>query len=200
MPGPEHTEGIERTSSAGETWEDRDVLEGVRRRDPDALGRFFDVAFPYVYSVAFRLLGNHEAAEDVAQDVFLKVYHAADRLDVARHPKPWLTTITYNACRDAARRVGARPEVQVDATVIGERHAASGTPEDAFMRWEQARLIERALRDLDEDARVIVILHNFCGFSHEETARIIGASHAAVRKRYSRALHRMAAFLTGLQK
>lgn len=200
MPGPEHTEGIERESTSGETWKDRDLLAGVQRRDRDALGRFFDVAFPYVYSVAFRLMGNHEAAEDVTQDVFLKVYNAAHRLDIDRHPKPWLTTITYNACRDAARRVAARPEEPVDATVIGERYAAPGTPEDVFVRREQAHLIERALRDLDHDARAIVILHNYCGCSHEEIARIIGASHAAVRKRYSRALQKMAVFLRGLQK
>ena len=200
MPGPEHTEGIQRASTPGDTWEDRALLEGVQRRDPDALGRFFDGAFPYVYSVAFRFMGNHETAEDVAQDVFLKVYNAADRLDVTRHPKPWLTTITYNACRDAARRLGARPEDAVDATAIDERHATPLTPEDVLMRKEQTRLIERALRDLDEDARAIVILHNYCGCSHEEIARIIGASHAAVRKRYSRALQKMAVFLRGLQR
>jgi RNA polymerase sigma-70 factor (ECF subfamily) len=200
VPDADNREAVGNTRDTSGAWEDRRVLEGVRRRDPDALGRFFDVAFPYVYSVAFRLMGNHHIAEDVAQDVFLKVYRAADRLDVDRHPKPWITTITYNACRDAARRSTARPEEAVDATSIGERHQTQETPEDIVIREERDRLVEQALRELDAEWRAVVILHDYCGYSHEEIADIVGASHAAVRKRYSRALKRMAEILRGLQK
>jgi RNA polymerase sigma factor (sigma-70 family) len=185
-------------ASADGVWEDRRVLEGVRRRDAEALGRFFDASFPYVYSLAYRLTGNREAAEDVAQDVFLKVYRAADRLDVDRHPRPWLTTITYNACRDAARRSSARPETPTDPTTIGERNASGDTPEDALMGKEKERLIEAALLALDEESRAVVILHDYCGTPHDEIAGIMGLSHAAVRKRYSRALKQMEKTIRGL--
>ncbi|UCH84182.1 MAG: RNA polymerase sigma factor [Candidatus Latescibacterota bacterium] len=201
MTDPEHG-GRDRDVLNGTNgvWEDRRVLEGVQRREPQALGRFFDASFPYVYNLAYRLTGNRDTAEDVVQDVFLKVYRAADRLDVHRHPKPWLTTITYNTCRDLARRTAARPEDSVDARIIEDTHATSETPEDVTLRRERERLVEQALAELDERSRTIVILNNYCGFSHEQIAAIVDMSHAAVRKNHSRAIKRMAGIIERLQQ
>jgi RNA polymerase sigma factor (sigma-70 family) len=180
-------------------WTDPAVLEGVRRRDPQALAAFFDTAFPYVYNLAFRLTGNREAAEDVSQDVFVKVYQAAERLETHRHPKPWITTITYNACRDLARRAAARPETGEDASAIGDRAADTVSPEDLVLEKEREKLTEKALMRLDEESRSVVILHDFCSTSHEDIAKIMEISHEAVRKRYSRALKRMAEFIRELE-
>lgn len=182
-----------------ESWVDARVLEGVRRRDPQSLTRFFDLAFPYVYNIAYRLTGHHETAEDITQDVFVKVYQAADKLQPERHPKPWLKTITYNTYRDAMRRAAARPAGAEDASEIGERDGNAPTPEDDVLRRERHQLTERALMALDEEMRAIIVLHDFCDTSHEEIADIMGLSHAAVRKRYSRALKRMAEIIRGLQ-
>lgn len=174
------------------------MLEGVQRRDPKALGRFFDATFSYVYSIAMRLTGDRQHAEDVTQDVFMKVYRAAHHLQVDRSLKPWLTTITYNTCRDRARRAAVRPENTVDALKIAEWSAQPGTPEDALLEREREQLIERALRALDEQSRAVVVLHDFCGWSHDNIASVMDTSHAAVRKRYSRALKQMAQFMRGL--
>jgi RNA polymerase sigma-70 factor (ECF subfamily) len=182
-----------------DAWGNPEFLEGVRSRDPKALAGFFDTAFPYVYNLAYRLMGNRELAEDVTQDVFVKVYRAVDRLEVDRHPKPWLMTITYNTCRDAARRAAVRPEALVDATIIGERSGDASSPEDVLLRKEREKLTEKALQELDEESRAVVILHDFCGTSHDDIAEIVGLTHAAVRKRYSRALKRMARIIKGLQ-
>jgi RNA polymerase sigma-70 factor (ECF subfamily) len=173
-------------------WKLPDVLDGVRRRDARALGRFFDGAFPFVYRLAFRMLGNREAAEDIAQDVFLKVHRAAEQLQTDRDPAPWLATITYNACRDARRRAGARSEVATDATTIGEGHAVLDTPEDALVRRERERIVQHALLELDEPSRAVILLHDYNGLPHEEIATVLGMSHAGVRKRYSRGLKRLA--------
>lgn len=197
---PDPAAKVHEDHAAGDAWRDPEVLEGVRQRDEEALGRFFDASFPYVYSIALRLTGNRETAEDVTQEVFLKVYRAADRLQTDRDPKPWLTTITYNACRDLGRRAAARPEVATDALTVGERQSATGTPEDALAQRERERLIERALLELDEQSRAAVILYDYCGLSHEETAKVMGASHAGVRKRYSRALKRMAEIIRGFER
>jgi len=169
-------------------------------RNPKALGVFFDAAFPYVYNLAFRLMGNKETAEDVTQDVFLKVYQAADRLQSDRSPKPWLTTITYNTCRDAARRSAARPEYQENGRLIGGRSGDGSTPEEELLRKERQSITEQALLELDEESRAVIILHDFCDTPHEEIAEVMGLNHAAVRKRYSRALKRMAEIIKGFSK
>lgn len=178
-------------------WSDEQLLEGVRRRDPDALGRLFDLAFSYVYSLAFRFTRHRETAEDVTQEVFLKLYGAADRIATDRSAKPWVTTITVNACRDEARRRAARPEDTVDAAIIDQVHAAPGTPEAEWIQTERDREVERALGMLDFESRLVVLLHDYSDRPHEEIADLMGVSHDAVRKRYSRALKRLAEILQG---
>lgn len=184
---------------SGEAWVDPDTLAGVRRRDPKALGIFFDAAFPYVYNTAFRLLGSREMAEDATQDVFVKVYQAAGRLQTDRSPKPWLTAITYNTCRDVWRRSAVRPEVPEDPVTIGERSGGASSPEEVLLHKERQRMMESALLKLDGESRAIVILHDFCDTSHEVIAGMMGLSHEAVRKRYSRTLKRLAEIIKGLQ-
>lgn len=176
-----------------------DVLDGVRRRDPQALGRFFDMSFPYVYRLAFRLTGRREAAEDLTHDVFLKVHRAAESLRADTDPMPWLATITYNACRDAGRRASARPEVPDEPERTGNVPSPADDPHDALLRKERERVVQSALLELDEPTRAIVILHDYCGLSHEEAAVVLNAGAASVRKRYSRGLKRLATIIGSLE-
>lgn len=176
-------------------WSDTELLEGVRRRDEGALARFFDLAFPYVYSLAYRLMRHRERAEDVTQEALMKLYRATDRLETGSSVKPWVTTIVYNAARDEARRSAARPAVTEDAVEIGERESVSETPEGAMVRRERELLLEQALEVLDFESRAIVLLHDYCDHAHDEIAALFDISHAAARKRYSRALEQMKEFV-----
>jgi RNA polymerase sigma-70 factor (ECF subfamily) len=82
----------------------RSTLEAVRRRDGDALGALFDTYFDRLFGFAYRLLGDHSAAQEVTQEVFLKVHRAAHQIDPERDPGPWLMTIARNACREHWRK------------------------------------------------------------------------------------------------
>jgi RNA polymerase sigma factor (sigma-70 family) len=98
-------------------------LEGVRRRDPEALAAFFERHFDRVYGLVYRLLGNRHSAQDAAQDVFLKIYRAAHTVDPRRDPEPWVTTIAYNVCRDLWRSGAyrlARHAVSIDDPAHGD--------------------------------------------------------------------------------
>ncbi|HET6349415.1 MAG TPA: sigma-70 family RNA polymerase sigma factor [Candidatus Krumholzibacteria bacterium] len=175
-----------------------DVLEGVRRRDPEALGRFFDMSFPYVYRLAYRLTGRREAAEDLTHDVFLKVHRAADSLQTDRDPMPWLATITYNACRDAGRRASSRLEVS-DEVATDQASSSGETPDEALLRKEREQAVQEALLQLDEATRTVIILHDYCGLSHEEAAVALNSGAASIRKRYSRGLKRLATIIGSLE-
>jgi RNA polymerase sigma factor (sigma-70 family) len=163
----------------------------VRRRDRDALGRFFDLVFPFVYSLAFRSTGDRSSAQDIAQEVFLKVYRAAERLDSERSPYPWLTAITVNTARDLARRIATRAEQPFDEGVLASQQDVGAGPHETLVRKERENLLERALLSLDYRQRMVVLLRDYCGCSHEEIASMVDTSPAAVRKRYSRALDAM---------
>jgi RNA polymerase sigma-70 factor (ECF subfamily) len=171
---------------------DRATLERVAARDPDALAAFFEAYFDRVYGLVFKLLGDRTQAEDAAADVFLKVHRAADRLDPARDPMPWLATIAANSCRDLWRS-GAekmrRTAVQVDDPAVRDR-LTTGTndPErDALVREREDR-VRAAVDALPEDLKQSVLLYDYAGLSHEDIARSLGVTHDAARKRHSRAL------------
>ena len=178
----------------------RVALEGVQARDSHALATFFEFYFDRVYGLAYRLLGDRTSAEDVTQEVFQKVYKAASQLDPTRDPGPWLTTITHNACRDFWRskafRLGRRSQSLEDTEGLAEVLPAPGeSPEEALLREERARQVQAAILKLPEDLRSVVILHDYQGLGHEDIAAMIGTTHAATRKRYSRAMSRLAMLL-----
>lgn len=178
----------------------REELEKVRDRDPEALGRFFDLYFPYVYGLAVRLLGDRSAAEDATQDIMVKVHRAIDRLDPDRNPGPWLTTIAYNVARDRWRSSAGRMDRQsasIDDQPELAHHLRDGgpDPEQGTLANEREALVQAALMQLPESAREVIVLHDYQGHTHERVAEMLGASHAAIRKRYSRALQALGEIL-----
>ncbi len=171
-------------------------LEKIRGRDPQALGRLFDAYFGRIYGLAYRLTGNETAAQDITQEVFLRVHRAAHQLDVTRDPAPWLLTITTNLCREKWRSrqgqqdrrtlsLDAKPEYSADVAATG------ATPEQVAMAADQGRMLEDALARLPEPMRLVVVLHDLQDRTHEEIAEMIDETAPAVRKRYSRALAKL---------
>lgn len=171
-------------------------LAQVRDRDPDALGRLFDAYFGRIYSLAFRLMGQAAAAEDITQEVFLRVHRAAHQLDPARDPAPWLLTITTNLCREKWRSRQGRQDKQtlsIDAEPAFAAHlaAAGASPDLAAEAADSERLLAQALARLPDNMREVVVLHDLQGLTHEEIAGLLAEEAPAVRKRYSRALGRL---------
>lgn len=171
----------------------KEQLEAVARREPEALSIFFERTFDQIYGMAFRLLGERAAAEDAAQEVYLKIHRAAHRIDPNRSPTPWILTITTNVCRDifrsASHRMGKASvsldeEPEFGATLVPDRR----TPEEDLLAKEREELVQDAIQRLPDPLREVVLLHDYQGLGHQEVAEIVGASYAAVRKRYSRAL------------
>jgi RNA polymerase sigma-70 factor (ECF subfamily) len=180
----------------------RDELERLRARDPDALGRFFERYVDHVFGLAHRLLGDREAAQDLTQEVFLKVYRAASQLDPGRDPTPWVTAITCNACRDVWRsgayRMGRRSDsIEDDPSVSGRLAPGTNDPERDAIAGERERIVQEALQEMPPQLREVIVLHDWQGLDHREIASLLGIGHAAARKRYSRALGALAARLDG---
>ena len=177
-------------------------LEGVRRRDPEALARLFERHFDRVYGFVYRLLGDRAQAEDLTQEVFLKVHRAAHQIDPARDPGPWLMTIAHNACRDLWRSNAwklARRAISLDGdSPLAATLASSAIgPERELLAAERERLVQEALLKLPEPLRVAIVMHDYQGMGHDEIAAATGIHHAAARKRYSRALAALARLLEG---
>jgi len=172
-------------------------LSRVRARDPESLGLFFDRYFDSVHALAARMMGRRELAEDVAQEVFYRILRSIEQLDPARDPRPWIMAITANVCREVWRSRGYRSARVTDPI---ETHAAALTSSavtDERRRERQTR-VQESLLQLDPDSRLVILLHDYHGFDHAEIAETVGISHAAARKRYSRAIAILAPLLEGL--
>jgi len=175
-------------------------LEGVRRRDPEALAALFERHFDRVYAFVYRLLGDRSLAEDMTQEVFLKVHRAAHQLDPTRDPGPWLMTIAHNACRDLWRSSAWKltrraASLDADPPLAASLTAGTHEPERDLIAAERERLVQEALLQLPEPLRVAIVMHDYQGMGHDEIAAATGIHHAAARKRYSRALAALARLL-----
>lgn len=203
IPEPAETKGGSPVMSGGSAghWPafSPEDLRRAQAGDEEALGRFFDHHFDRIFAVVLRFEGIRDIAEDITQDIFLKVRRHIARLDIQRDPAPWLYTVTVNACRDhhrsAWRRIWRR-SVRVDAAPeLPDLASEADDPQLAFITAEDEQRVQVAVRQLPLDLRMSVILHDFEGLPHDQIAQVTGTSHAAARKRHSRALRSLAVLL-----
>ena len=184
--------GVESPAGPGSGSPERELLERVRARDPEALGKFYERYVDLVFGLAWRMLGERVLAEDAASDVFLKVHRAADRLDPSRDPAPWLVTITTNVCRDlwrsGAYRMSRRAADVDDPAAAAALSTGRNDPEQDLIGSERERLVQAALLELPEPLRTAIVLHDYQGLDHRQVAEVLHIAHDAARKRYSRAL------------
>ena len=174
------------------------LLERTRTGKPEVLGEFFDLVFDHVFNLVYRLVGERVTAEDVTIEVFVKVQNSIGRLDPQRDPMPWLHAIAVNACKDYWRSHAYRmrtASVPLDHPAARSLVSRADDPADQAESAERDQLVQQAISRLPETLRLAVVLHDYEGLRHEEIARLCGVGHAAMRKRYSRALEELGILL-----
>lgn len=171
---------------------DRELMRRVVRGEQDALEELMLRWRRPVYSLALRILRNPELAEEVSQDVFLKVWkHAAIFEDQRGAFSSWVLTMTHHGSIDALRRAKARGS-QVTNTLDNVVAATLPSPRPGVSSWQKMRLQE-ALETLPEKQRKVVELAYFDGYTREEMAQILGEPVGTVKTRLRDAVQRLAA-------
>ena len=143
-----------------------------------------------VLVTALRLIGNMADAQDISQEVFLKLYRNLRKVDGDRIV-PWLYRVTVNACRDLQRR--KRPESPVE--FMEDLPAGGMDPQQAATESERRRALEMSLRMLPEKERAALVLRDLEGLTTEEVARVLGSSEATVRSQISKARVKVRGFV-----
>jgi RNA polymerase sigma-70 factor (ECF subfamily) len=162
---------------------DTDLVLRVGRGDDAACGLLLERHLPRVTAVAYRVLGNSADAEDVAQEVFLKVWqHAAKWQPGQARFSTWMHTVTVNLCRDRLRK---RRETGLDEVVeiADGRHNVETTVHQNHV----SKVVEQALAALPERQRLALTLSHFQGMGNGETALVLGVTIEAVESLLSRA-------------
>jgi RNA polymerase sigma-70 factor, ECF subfamily len=143
-----------------------------------------------VQRVAYRLLGRLEDAQDVAQEVFLRLFRNLDRIGAA-DPKAWLYRVTVNVCNDQHRRRKAMVRMEMRDPVPD--------PERLLSIAERKRLLVAGLETLPERERTAVVLRDIEGLSTAEVAAILGVAEVTVRSQTSMGRLKLAKYVRSRQ-
>ena len=150
-----------------------------------------------VYRLAYHLTGNQHDAEDLTQDVFVRVFNSLSQYKPGTF-EGWLHRITTNLFLDKMRRKArirfdfmADDDGAVATSASFDRVERSGQPEDAFDMGHMGADIIEALADLPPEYRAAVVLADIEGLSYEEIAVTLGIKLGTVRSRLSRARARL---------
>lgn len=177
---------------------DPTTLDAFRRKDPEAVRALYRDYGRLVYAVAHRVLGQHELAEEAAQQTFVRAWQAADRIDLDRDPAPWLATIARNVAIDIHRREARRPTTPL--TESSEGDPAMATPAPDIERLDAVWRVRSAIEALPGDEATVVRLQHLEGLTHIEIADRLGIAVGTVKSRSHRAHHRLASVLGHLRE
>jgi RNA polymerase sigma factor (sigma-70 family) len=152
------------------------------------------------YNLAFRICGNHEDAEEIAQDSFLKVYKSLRGFKMKSSFSTWLYRIVYNTAiskvRIKKKGVLSLEDFPADATdFIG-----NNTSEEEAEKEYRSSLLSFALQKINEDERGLISLHYYEDMSIEEISDITGISKSNVKVRMFRARQKMLEIIEKVEK
>jgi RNA polymerase sigma-70 factor (ECF subfamily) len=171
--------------------EDLGLLERIRRGDNEGAAELFERYAPALLRFTDRMLSDRSAAEEVTQEVFVKVITRAHQYDGRAGVASWLFAIAANACRDRRRRDRRAAVVPLD--VVPEPRSKAEGVEASLVSEERRRAVRKALAELSEEQREALVLARYHGMPYAEIALTLGISVGAVKTRIFRAVETLKA-------
>jgi len=164
---------------------DEELMPLVGRKDPEAFEVLYDRHGGAAYSLAYRIVGDRAAAEEVTQEAFISVWRSGARFDAARGSvRSWLLSVVRNRAIDFLRsRASKAPKLDFDDEASLEQRPAQERTEEQALQRETSAELRGALGKLPGAQSKVIELAYFGGFSHSEIARILGLPMGTVKGR-----------------
>jgi RNA polymerase sigma-70 factor (ECF subfamily) len=181
---------------------DEELVARLRERDTGAFAILYDRHGRMAFGLAYRMLGDPSAAEDVVQEAFLSLWRQASTFRPERSAvRTWLLSIVHHRAVDRLRRRGSGEVSGAVLDSLPERADESVDVEQEVGASLEASQIRQALDALPADQRRAIELAYFGGHSHSEIARMLDVPVGTVKGRLRLGLQKMRAFLdpAGLQ-
>ncbi len=167
--------------------QETDWILRARQGDQRAFGDLVRAYQRPVYNLAYRMLGDAGAAEEAAQEAFLRAYEYLRSYQPGRKFANWLLSITSHYCIDQLRKRRLKT-LSLEGSLPPEAfHSGQPTPEQVVDQQEQEMLVQEMLARLSPDYRAVVALRYWYEFSYREIAETLGISEGAVKSRLFRA-------------
>jgi RNA polymerase sigma-70 factor, ECF subfamily len=170
---------------------DEDLISLAATSDAGAFAALYDRHARAAYSLAYRMMGEKQAAEDIAQEAFIKVWHSAESYRAERGSvRTWILSIVHNRGIDQLRSMASRRRMQDKVEVSAPR----SQPSEAFSetwRNSQREQVREALGALPQEQLKILELAYYSGYTHVEIAELLGLPLGTVKGRMRLGLKKM---------
>ena len=177
---------------------DSDLVARAAAGDASAFHALVERHRAMVYRVAYQFAGNHHDAEDIAQDVFIKVYRSLDRFRYDAQLTSWLYRIVMNACIDHRRRhapAGWAPFTEdAELKMLNAPEEGPG-PEEAAYGLQLGEVLEAEIGRLPPGQRLVFTMRHHEGLKLCEIAEALGLAEGTVKRQLHAAVHRLRAAL-----
>jgi RNA polymerase sigma-70 factor (ECF subfamily) len=174
-------------SSRGAMLEDKCLLHKLRQGGGEALALAMDGFLGMVHSLALGMLGSDADAEDVCQEVFLRLHRASGRLREGTPLRLWLCRTCLNCCRDELRRQARRAALPSDA-LLDSLPSDSADPEEVAGEHEFFDRVAGCLRRLPPRQRAVFAMKHWTGLTIQEISKVLGCAPGTVKCHLSRAV------------
>lgn len=177
-------------ASAEDRRELQQLLIRVAGGERDALAELYRRTRTAVYGFALSYLKNAQDAQDLTQDVYVRVWDCAEQYRPTGSPMGWLLTVCRNLCLMRLRR-------EKRNVALSEKEWDAVPAQESDLDADERVLLQHALAALGEEERRVVLLHAVTGMKHREIAALLELPLATVLSKYHRALKKMRAYLEG---
>jgi RNA polymerase sigma-70 factor, ECF subfamily len=187
-----------------------DEMELVKRARRGDLKAYDDLVRRYqerIYATVYHMTANHEDANDLAQEAFIKAFHALKTFKGGSSFYTWIYRIAVNKTINFLKQRKHKPQMSLDDLDFNAEHdpdlvalISEKTPRREVGLTELQEKLNAALQRLSEPHRLVVTLHDVQGLSHEEIAKIMGCNIGTVRSRLFYARQQLQAYLSDYVK
>ena len=164
------------------------LIERCLKGDQSAWEEIVSLYFRRVFNIAYKFVGRHDEAEDLTQDIFLRLFKSLKTFDRRANFSTWLISVSRNLCIDHYRSTRREHEVvthDVDVVVLAQPSAVD-SPYTMLERRDRVALLRLALDKLAPSLRTAVILRDIQELSYQEIAERLGVPEGTVKSRINR--------------
>lgn len=175
-------------------FKDEDLVNRSKNGDVDAFEELVTRYERKIYTIAYRMMGNYDDANDLTQEAFLRAFQAIKNFRGEASFLTWMCRIATNVCRDELRK---RYRVQIesldetitlnDGEIAKQIPASDPGPADLYEQKEFQEKIQEMINTLSPDFRLALVLRDIQGLSYEEIAQQLDCSLGTVKSRINRA-------------
>lgn len=178
-----------------------DLLRAVALQDRHSFEKFYDLTVKRAMGLVVRITQDINVAEEVVSDVYLQIWHQADRFDPVRgNAMAWLTVLCRSRALDTVRRNNAAPTTHALPMSEIPEPVEVEFPQDLLIAIEDESVVHHALEQLRPEHRQLLALAYFRGYSHSELAAFTGMPIGTVKTQLRRTVQKMKELVIAAQK